>query len=76
MEKEDWKKSKGGRLEILLEAGLMYHYIRSHDSLYFIDNNFTEEELEEAVGFVKERSDLQHAADTFNDILKMKRKKY
>ena len=75
MEKEDWKESKGGRLEILLETGLTYHYTRRYASLYFIHENFTEEEIEEAVEFIKERVDLQHTADTFNDILKMKRKK-
>jgi len=75
MEKEDWKESKGGRLEILLETGLTYHYTREYFSLYFIHENFTEKEIEEAIEFVKERVDLQHTADTFNDILKMKREK-
>ena len=74
MEKEDWKESKDGRLEILLETGLTYHYTRRYASLYFIHENFTEDEIEEAIEFVKERVDLQHTADTFNDILKMKRK--
>lgn len=75
MEKEDWEECKGGRFEILLETGLTYHYTRGHASLCFIRKNFTEDEIEEAVGFVKERADLQHTADTFNYILKMKREK-